>query len=287
VQQAIAKLVSSGAGNLVRANAARAAGVLRNRGALPQLADALRSKDDRLMIEAMDAMQKIADPAIGPRVQFLLRDLEESVQVKAIETTGVLRNRAAWTDLVTAYNRPRTERVRRAALAALAMLGEPQAHEVLAGALEDRDEQVRAAAAEGLGRLKRPADQQRLATLFEAERKMPPRLALAFALTMMGKTELAEFSPLQYLINTLNNRAWRGYSLAYLIEAAREEPVRRALNAAAAGGTRDEQTGLCAVLGASGDKSSVPVLERLTRSSDSEVANEAIRASRNLKARLQ
>nr|MCU0246964.1 hypothetical protein [Bryobacter sp.] len=131
------------------------------------------------------------------------------------------------------------------------------------------------------------ADQQRLATLFEAERKMPPRLALAFALTMMGKTELAEFSPLQYLINTLNSKAWRGYSLAYLIEAAREEPVRRALNAAAAGGTRDEQTGLCAILGTSGDKSSVPVLERLTRSSDSEVANEAIRASRNLKARLQ
>ena len=36
---------------------------------------------------------------------------------------------------------------------------------------------------------------------WQDEGKTSPRLSLAFAQVMLGKTEVSEFSPLQYLIN--------------------------------------------------------------------------------------
>ena len=37
--------------------------------------------------------RKLAIPAAAPRISFLLGDLEEKIQVQALETTGLLRNR--------------------------------------------------------------------------------------------------------------------------------------------------------------------------------------------------
>ena len=64
-------------------------GILRGRAAVPDLIEALHSKDDKLMYESLIALQKIRDPSAGPRVAFLLHDLEEKVQLAAIETTGL------------------------------------------------------------------------------------------------------------------------------------------------------------------------------------------------------
>ena len=116
---------------------------------------------------------------------------------------------------------------------------------------------------------------------------MSPRLAAAFALVALGQREMSEFSPLQYLVNTLNSTGWRGVARAYLIELARAPEVRGPLDEAARRGTRDEKTHLAQILARSGESDSLPVLEALTQDADTEVAAAAIEALRTLRARLR
>ncbi len=286
VIRALGKLARGGASMEARANAARAVGILRGAEAIPDLLQAIRSKDDRVIYECLIAFQKIRDPKVGPEIAFLLRDLNERVQIAVIETTGLLRNREALPQLRELLQSARSEKVRRATLTAMAMMPDEQDRSLFARYLGDRDEQMRAAAAEGLGRLRNRADLLALEKAFNEERKMPARLGAAFALVLLGRTEMSEFSPLQYLVNTLNSAAWKGVARAYLIELARETPVLRSLERSLPRGTRSEKTELARILGQSGDRETLPHLENLTKDSDPEVQREALSAVRTLKARL-
>jgi HEAT repeat protein len=283
---AIGKVASGGSSMDSRANAARALGILRGKAAIPDLIQALSTKNDAVIYESLIALQKIGDPSAGSSIAFLLRDLQERVQIAAIETTGILRNREAVPDLVKAYNQARNERVRRAAISALAMVPTPENHALFLRAVGDKDEHVRAAAGEGLARSKNQSDRASLESAFADERKMPPRLAFAFALVALGKTETGEFAPLPYLVNTLNSRAYRGVGEAYLKELARNENIRSVLHGYLARGTKEEKIGIGRVLAVSGDRTSVAYLEKLTKDPDSEVVQESLRAIRNLRARL-
>jgi hypothetical protein len=149
-----------------------------------------------------------------------------------------------------------------------------------------RDERLRAAAAEGLGRIGNPADQPALSKLWQDEEKMLPRLGAAFALVMDGKLDLAEDSPFRYLINTLNSASYHDVAHAYLVEAARRKPVLQALYGFIAPGTRDEKIYLSRILAVSGDADSVPYLDKTSHDADNDVAQEGLRALRSLRARL-
>ena len=282
---AVGKLARGGMGLQVRANAARAAGVLRGKEAVPDLIEALRTKDSDVLYESLVALQKIRDESAGPRITFLLRDLDPRVQIAAIETTGLLRNREAVPALLDALNRAPDAKVRRAALTAIAMLPDEKSRPTYARFLADKDERMRGAAAEGYARLKSPADLPMLEAAWKQESKSSPRLSLAFALVTLGKTELSEFSPLQFLINSLNSAAYSGEALPFLIETARELPVRQALYQPMRSGTKAEKIGLAQALAHSGDETSIPELQRLAKDPDPEVAQEGLRAQRTLQAR--
>src|SRR5580692_5355175 len=77
---ALGRIASGGASMESRANAARAVGILRGRQALPDLEQAIRSKDSDVIYEALVAIEKIRDPSAGPQIVFLLHDLKEKVQ---------------------------------------------------------------------------------------------------------------------------------------------------------------------------------------------------------------
>lgn len=283
---AIGQLARGGVSMEVRANAARAVGVLRGRAALPDLIAALQSKDDSVLFESLIAMQKIRDVSAGPKVIFLLRDLQQRVQIAAIETAAMLRAKEAVPELEKVYAQSRSDTVRRAALGALAMLGDESSRPLFQRAFAEKDEALRIAAAEGYARLKTASDRPSLQAAFESEGKMGPRLAQAFALVSLGNIQPAEFSPLTTLVNALNAKRYRSAALAYLTELAREAAVRQELYRYLKQGLRDEKTGLAAVLSTSGDRESASHLEPLTKDPDVEVAQEAIRALKNLQARL-
>jgi HEAT repeat protein len=285
---ALGRVASGGASLDARANAARAVGILRGRQALPDLEQAVRSNDSEVIYEALVAIEKIRDPSAGPAIAFRLHDLNEKVQVAAIEATGLLVNRAAINDLRDVLDRSRKIKVKRAALTAMAQMPDPQLHGVYITYLNHKDDGLREGAAEGLGRLKDPADAAELERAFNNENKTEPRLSVAFALVNLGKRSMDEFDPLRYLVNNLNSTAYRGVARAYLTELARDPEVRQSLYPALkdTGVTKDEKTGLAQVLAASGAPDAMSPLEALSQDPDPEVSQEGLRSVKNLRARL-
>jgi HEAT repeat protein len=285
---ALGRIARGGASLDARANAARAVGILRGRQAVPDLEEALSSKDTQLIYESLVALQKIRDPEAGPKIAFLLHDLNEKVQVAAIETTGLLVNRNAVTDLRDILDRSRKMPVKRAALTAMSQMPDPQLHGVYTAYLDNKDDGLREAAAEGIARLKSPADLATAERAFGEEKKTGPRLSLAFALVELGKRDTGEFDPLRYLVNNLNSSGFRGVARPYLTELARDPEVRQALYPLLkeATATKDEKTGLAEVLAVSGDRESIAPMETLSQDSDSEVAQAARRALQSLRARF-
>ena len=286
VIDALGKLASGGGNMDARANAARALGILRGGKAIPDLVEALHSKNSSVMYESLVALQKIRDESAGPRVTFLLHDLDQKVQIAAIETAGLLRAEDAVPELADVLKRARDAKVKRAALTAIAMLPSEKNREWYAQYLHDKDDAMRAAAAEGYARLRNPDDLPMLEKAWQDEGKTPPRLSLAFAQVMLGNTGIAEFSPLQYLIDTLNSAAYKGEAFPFLVELARDAQVRKALYGPLEAGTKDEKIGLAGVLARSGDQESVPHLRKIGNDPDADVAREGLRALRTLQAKL-
>jgi len=287
VIQALGRLARGGVSFESRANAARALGILRGQAAIPDLLEALNSKDNRLMYESLVALQKIRDPAAGPGIAFLLHDLDEKVRIAALDATGILRNQSAAPQIRDAIDHPLTLKTQRAALNALAMLADPADHGIFLRYLNDRDDGLRAGGAEGLARLKTSGDQPALEKAFEAERSANARLSMAFGVVSLGSRQMSEFSPLQYLLNNLNLKAYRSTAIAYLTELARDPEVRQAIYPVLTHATRDEKTGISIVLARSGDRDSEPYLEALLKDSDPEVMQESTRSLRTLRTRVR
>jgi HEAT repeat protein len=286
VVEALGKLARGGSKMEARANAARAVGILRGRAAVPDLLEALRSKDTDIIYESLNALQKINDESAGPRLGFLLRDPNQKVQITAIETMGLLRNKAATPDLIEVLNKAKDKKVQRAALTAVAMLPDNSNRELYARYMRDKDDRLRAAAAEGYARLGNPADMPMLQKAWDEEKKTEPRLSVAFAMVMLGRVDLTEFSPLKYLVNTLNSSAYKGEAFPFLIEAARKDAVRVTLYGPLLNGTKEEKMQLAGVMARSGDRGTLPQLQKLSNDTDGDVAREGLRAMRDLQARL-
>jgi hypothetical protein len=287
VIQALGRLIRGGVSMESRANAARAVGVLRGAAAIPELLTAVRSKDSQLMYESLVALRKINVRSAATEITSTVRDPDRKVQVAAIETAGLLVNKEALPDLREVLKTTRDKEVRRAALTAIARLPDTANRGALSAYLSDRDPQLRGAAAEGLGRLKEAGDLPALEKAFAEEKDGSARVSLAFALVMLGKLEVSEFSALQYLVNTLNSSSHSGEAQPLLIEAAREPAVLTALHPALRSGTPDEKKGLAWVMAQSGGREEVPLLEALTRDTDTAVASEALRALRTLRQRIE
>ena len=265
----------------------RALGILRGGAAIPDLVQALHSKDNQTMYEALIALQKIRDVSAGPRAAFLLHDLEEKIQLTAIETTGLLGNREALPDLRDVLDHTHSAKVRRAAVVSLAMLAVTPDHALFQKSLSDNDDAIRAAGAEGLGRLKDPADRAALDKAFNAEHKLNTRLSMAFALVSLGNLDMGEFGPFRYLINTLNQRSYRGSgSLVPDGISPGYDGSPKPLSLAPLARPKDEEDQAESVLSRSGERDSLPYLETLQMDPDPEVAQESIRSLRALRARL-
>jgi HEAT repeat protein len=287
VIEALGKLARGGSSLDSRANACRAVGILRGKAAEADLIDALRSKDNRVMYESLIALQKIRDPEAGPKVTYLVRDLDDKVQGAAIETVGLLRTKDALPALRNIIANPRNKNAERSALEALAFMPDPGDRALLNGYLSNKDDKMRAQAAEGLGRIANPADRPALVRTWTDEDKMLPRLGAAFALIMSGDIETGAESPFEYLVNTLNSASFKDVAEAYLIEAAAVRvEARNALYKPLEEGTRDEKIGLARVLSASGDAASIPYLDKVSRDADAQVAEAGLRCVRSLRARL-
>ncbi|MBV8895063.1 MAG: HEAT repeat domain-containing protein [Acidobacteriaceae bacterium] len=286
VQDAIAAEVRGGASDDARANAARAAGILRDRTAVPMLEDALHVRDSEQIIECLIALEKIRDPSAGAKVASAANDLDERVQTTALETLGVLHCLTCAPDVRTALSNARNARVRRAALETLAMLAIPGDRTTFQQYAPDKDAEVRAAALEGLGRIREPEDFPTLEAAYnEKDADWKVHLAAAFAMVDQGKVDTGEFSPLSYLWESVENKARASVAQTYLDELARRDDVRQALFTLAPNSTKDQKVALCAILANSRAPDAIPTLNTLSKDIDSDVSLAAARALRIVQGR--
>jgi HEAT repeat protein len=286
VARAIADEVQGGASEDARSNAARAAGILRDRVAVRALADSLHAKDSELIFESLVALQKINDPSVGPALSSPAHDLDDRVQATALETIGVLHSLPNATDARSDLTNAHNLRIRRAALECLAMLGISGDRAIFQQHLDDRDADLRAAALEGLGRIRQPEDYPAIEQAYnESGADWRVHLAAAFALVNEGKVDTSEFSPLPYLIENLDVKAHANLASAYLTELVRRDEVRRALLPLVQQANRDQKIALCSILAASQADDVMPALNTLARDADPDVAFAASRAIRIAQAR--
>ncbi|MFL6449847.1 MAG: HEAT repeat domain-containing protein [Bryobacteraceae bacterium] len=270
----------------VKTNAARAAGILRARSAVPALAGALRHKDSGLIMECLVALQKIKDPAVGTALGGPARDLDERVKITALETIGKLRSLEAAPDVRLALSSAGNLKVRRAALEALAMLGLSGDRATFQHFVTERDPELRASALEGLGRIREPEDYPLLERAYnEKDADARVHLAAAFALTEQGKVDTNEYSPLLYLFDNLALKARSSAAEAYLAELVRRPEVRTALIPMIPNGSKEQKLALCSVLTDAQSEEVLPVLSNLTTDKDPDVAVAAAKAMKIVKAR--
>jgi HEAT repeat protein len=281
VIEAIGRVIVGGSSMESRANAARAAGILRGKAAVPQLQEALLSKNTMLILEAVNSLKKIGDTSVGPSMVFLLRDLDRDVKLTTIQAMGQLQVNEAIPELVGIVKTSDDKQARREALIALAKLPDNGQQELFRLYLRDRDSAIRAAAAEGTGRIGDPADLKVVSEAFAREKNESARLSMAFASVYLG-----DLNSLSYLIDGLNSSIHRGEARPFLIELARKPEVLAKLYDPLTTGTIDQKRELAMVIAWSGTRESVPYLERLSQDANNEVAQAAIQAMKNLQARL-
>jgi HEAT repeat protein len=281
VGEAIGDLVVHGSSIDSRSNAARAAGILHANSASSSLLDGLRSRDTELIFECLVALQKIKDPANGPGVSFLARDLDDRIQATALETIGILHSLQSAPDVRYALQRARNNKIRRAAIQALAMLGIPGDRALFKQYISDKDDVVRAAALEGLGRIREPEDTPVLDAAFnEAEIDWRIHAAAAFGLVNEGKVDTGEFSPLTFLVENLDMKSRQDTAQAYLTELCRRSEVRQAVLPLVKSASPQQKIAFCSILSESHSADVVPALTELTRDINPEVS---LAASRGLK----
>ena len=279
--EAIADVLRRGGSNAAKANAARALGVLRGTGHADALVEGARSRDSTAIVESVLAIKKIQASSVGPDIVFLLRDPAPRVQEAAILTVGQLQTPEAVPLLVQICQGSGKARIRAHALTALAKIPDNGQRRLFTGFLSNKDKLLRAAAAEGLGRLGNTADARVVDHQFSIERAEGVRLSLAFAGVLLG-------NPLRlaYLIEGLNSTARRLEARPFLVELARDPEILSKLYIPLTTGSVSQRRHLAFVLSQSGTRESIPHLENLTRDGIPEVSSAAVEALRVLRARL-
>ncbi|MBV9613791.1 MAG: HEAT repeat domain-containing protein, partial [Acidobacteriaceae bacterium] len=221
------------------------------------------------------------DPAACENLSSPAHDLDERIQATALEAIGVLRCLMRAPDVRSDLTNARTMRIRRAALEALAMLGIPGDRPVFQQYAADQDAELRAAALEGLGRIREPEDMPAIAQAYdEKDADWRVHLAAAFALVDEGKVDTSEFSPLAYLVESLDVKARADVATTYLRELVRRDEIRQALFPLVPQATKDQKIALCAIFADSQSNDVVPTLNTLAKDIDPDVAFAASRALR-------
>jgi HEAT repeat protein len=177
------------------------------------------------------------------------------------------------------------DKIRRAALETLTALGQPADVAIFKQYLNSADPKQRTTAIEGLGRLRNPQDYPTFERIYnEKNANSAVHLAAAFALVNEGNLAISEFSPLQYLLDNLNNQDLNGTAQDYLTELCKREEVRKVVLPLLTGATKEQKVRLCRALGASGSDDVIPALTRLSHDIDPEVsyaASKALQTARN------
>jgi HEAT repeat protein len=261
--------------------AAKALGILVAQPAVPDLVKAAHSSDVDLACEALNALAKIKQKSAGPQLVDLLDSPNKDIKRNAAVTLGVLRTGEALAKLQAIFEGDPDLKDKQKALEGLAYLGEQVSVPLFTKALWNADKDLRTSAGEGLARAADPKTLPELEKAVAAEKDASAKLAFEYAITALGKDDYVSA-----LVSELGSKLRGDVAQPYLIELARNPQFLPKLYPYLQSPQAQARKRLCTVLMFSGDQSSLEQLDRLSHDPDGDVAAEALRAKRAIRARL-
>jgi HEAT repeat protein len=274
----------------VRLSAIRALGVLRGRAAIPQLADALNADQD-VRVDVIRTFIKIGDAESGRYLVPFFRDSDEKVRNQAMFATGILKYRGAVQPLLSIYgkgaeNRGAVQTVKnvflpitprdKAALSALAMIGDDRAEQVFLENLTDKNAERRQFAVEGLARIGDTKYADQISRLILTEKDSDVKLAENWALYKLGqRDQIKNIVPKLY-------SGQDGQAYAYLMEIEQISD----LYPYARSSQIEVRRKVIEILGKIGDKSTIAELEPVATSAGAETADTATVAIKRIEWRI-
>ncbi len=262
--------------------AAKGLGTLAVKPAVPDLVTAAHSSDTDLAREALNGLAKIKDLSAGPRLVDLLDSPNKDVKRDACVTIGILRTNEALPKLQSIFESSPDQKDRVAAIQGLAYLGQKVSVPLFTKALWSEDKNLRQAAAEGLARAADPQSLGELEKAVTVEKDAEVKLAIEFAITALDKQDY-----LSSLVSELGSKTRGDVARAYLTELSRNPAFLPRLYPYLQNQDSGVRKHLCTVLMYNGDQSSLEPLDRLSHDPDSDVAAQALRAKRAIRARLE
>ena len=253
--------------------------------ARPPLAD----EHSQLLVRALDHY----DPAIrGAAAQVIGRlkvksagevliktvnDSQQPVRFAAMRALGQIGEASAVQALTQQLDFYRKGEGAWSALDALARIGHGSSTPVFKARLADRDEYLRRAAAEGLGRAGAASEAAALETMATSDSSEMVRAAAAFALQKFGKNYVAR------LVEPLDSRSMAPQIAEYFIELG--QPAASMLVPHLKDPDEGIRGNVAIILGAIGTSADVPAIEPLLQDRSDDVRRAAERAILRLKAR--
>ena len=242
-----------------------------------QLIKALDHYDPAIRVAAARVLGRLNVTSSGKELIKAVNDSQQPVRFAAMRALGDIRETSAVESLAQQVQHYGRGEGAWSALDALAKTAHPSSVPLFKSRLTDRDQYIRRAAAEGLGRA---GDQSEVAALQAGAAKdssAMARAAMAFALVKLGLDYSGQ------LVGMLDNDKTVGQVAEYLIElgpTAAPELVKRLQDA-------DEAVrgNAALILGAVGTKEHIPALAPLLTDRDQDIRTAAERAIERIKLR--
>ena len=193
--------------------AAKGLGILLARDAVPDLIKGAHGPDEETALECLNALAKIQAVSAGPQLLDLLDSASEEVRLQAAVVVGLLRTQEAVPKLQSMYEKGANKPSQEKSLDGLAYIGSPASVPIFLPALWSSDKNIRARAAEGLGRARDEKALPDLEKAVIAEKDAEPRFAMMFAITSLGKMDY-----LNDLVSGLGARFRADVVQSYLID---------------------------------------------------------------------
>ena len=256
----------------IRFDALHALGVIAERPVSADVAQSiaagLDSSDATTRIATARVVGRLRLTSAGEKLIAALNDSNMTEQRYATEALGLIQESRAVSSLLQRLDFYKTGDMATETLLALARIGHPSARDALRARLNDSDAAMRAAALEGLGRLKDADSRDAFAARRQKDGSASVRLAATFAAGCFDGPDTAT------LTKAMSSADTYGQAVDYLLELgpAALPGVQAALNA-----TRDSapRADLIHLLGFIGTKDTIPTIEPFLKDKNERVAHAA------------
>jgi HEAT repeat protein len=278
-KEALASAMQKDFSDDVRAEAARALGILKAKDQVPVLTAALLDAQNRehsaVRVQIAHTLGMLRDPASGPALEKVLRDSDQKVAQEAILAIGLAGYSPARGTLEQIFRTDSNRTMKSKALEALSLMRDKGSVPLFESLLNDKNDYYRELAAEGLARVQY-SNAKGWKQVYEQEKKQNVRNALAFGLAESGDTDY-----INDLANALSTR--QSFQVeVYLFELGKFDGKLNELYRYLRSTDPKVRGGIARIIGNIGDPASADQIRPLRDDQNADVVREAVDALRKL-----